>query len=428
MKSNTMIISLLLSMVLFSCNRHQIPEDPDTTATISKLELLWESDVLIELPAFKLHDNKLIAIDLIKDNADSLIHAFNVENGNLVWAYNYPINNGTWSVSTDRFKLFDNSLLFLTNSLTLGLLAIDPNTGIEKWHRSHPEAPSNGQLETRFNAAHGYAYVYLQEPGYSNDYSLNRFPLESPPTLSYDSIYGEVYTNENEPHLSGAAIWKTQGGDSLAVFVISFLNNSNATLETDELVCVNIQTGEPVWRKSFSAQYELGVNHAPIIHDGKVFVYGQNFRCFDVLTGDSLWTFDSPNDPAATTNFDGGTFLYCYQPPIFENGLIYTIPSGNRYLYCINEETGAVVRKTLVIDSEGTEAVPFANFQTVIITGTNSIKIIDKATGNILEDIVPAGLNTGFNAQLIVDESRSMLFIQFFDGVASKLRGYKIKL
>jgi outer membrane protein assembly factor BamB len=151
-----------------SCDKNRIPEELDSPVlNTSKFELIWESDVLIESPSFKIHGDKLITVYLIKDSPDSVIRAFNVLTGEIDWTFKYPINNGTWGVSDDNIKIIDDNLLFLTMSLNLGLMSIDPNTGVEKWHRSHPEAPSNGQLATRFNALDGYAYVYLKGPGYS---------------------------------------------------------------------------------------------------------------------------------------------------------------------------------------------------------------------------------------------------------------------
>jgi hypothetical protein len=74
-----MLYSLLVGLLLTtSCDKHEIAVDPPSVDP-SKLELVWESDVLIESPLYKIHGDKLITVDLIKNTQDSVIKAYRTD-------------------------------------------------------------------------------------------------------------------------------------------------------------------------------------------------------------------------------------------------------------------------------------------------------------------------------------------------------------
>ncbi|MCW4021944.1 MAG: PQQ-binding-like beta-propeller repeat protein [Candidatus Bathyarchaeota archaeon] len=167
------------------------------------------------------------------------------------------------------------------------------------------------------------------------------------PTLSGDMLYcgafngvvycfnattGEIIWNYNVPECAFMMVEQISLSDGYAVVPAG-----------DRLVCLDAATGEFVW-DALPGSLPSSV----AIHDGKVFAYDTTldgspklFYCFDLQTGDALWTFAPKENSAA------------YYYPVIADGNVYITASfvlpddnGNPELHgwgqCLDEETGTL--------------------------------------------------------------------------------------
>jgi outer membrane protein assembly factor BamB len=76
---------------------------------------------------------------------------------------------------------------------------------------------------------------------------------------------------------------------------------------------MNAATGEVLWKSAFETSYVPSYTHdagprvVPIIHDGRVYLYGAmgNLRCLDMKTGRSIWSRDTYEDFNSKRYFRG---------------------------------------------------------------------------------------------------------------------------
>jgi len=96
-------------------------------------------------------------------------------------------------------------------------------------------------------------------------------------------------------------LWSVETGEGHAAAAISdgrvFVLDYNEQLSSDALRCINLQTGEELWRRWYRVPMKR--NHGfsrtiPAIADNRVISVGPegHVMCCDVKTGDLLWTLD----------------------------------------------------------------------------------------------------------------------------------------
>jgi glucose dehydrogenase len=168
--------------------------------------------------------------------------------------------------------------------------------------------------------------------------------ITSNPIILGDTIYiidnlGNVQALERE---TGAVKWRndygvvTLGPNGVAIgygYLVSVLG------DTAEVLCLDAETGEEIWRFQLANHNALGITMSPLIYDGYVIVStepGGNTKgtyeggatgvvyCLDIKTGITLWTWDTTTDGLwGNTAVNSGGGLW-YPPSVdLDTGLLY---------------------------------------------------------------------------------------------------------
>lgn len=168
--------------------------------------------------------------------------------------------------------------------------------------------------------------------------------ITSNPVVQGDAIYliDNTGTMQCINRDTGEVIWKfdnsvpTLGPNGVAVgygILVGVLG------DTAETVALDAETGEELWRFRLANHNALGITMAPFIFDGYVIVSTEpggntsgNYEggangvvyCFDVLTGETLWTWDTVEEDLwgnFRVNSGGGLW---YPPSVdVETGVLY---------------------------------------------------------------------------------------------------------
>ncbi len=99
------------------------------------------------------------------------------------------------------------------------------------------------------------------------------------------------------------------------------------------LTCRNADTGDELWKFEYTFEYEdqygydNGPRCAPLIHDGRVYIYGVEgvLHAVDLKTGQKLWNYTSRSKHKFLQNFFG-----VGSSPVIEDDLILIAVGGNK--------------------------------------------------------------------------------------------------
>lgn len=166
--------------------------------------------------------------------------------------------------------------------------------------------------------------------------------MTAPPLIAGDTVYlqdmdGNVFALERA---SGEVRWQrtygvpTEGPNGLA---LGYGRVYGTLGDTREVFALDAETGEQAWRVTLSNVAAEGIDMAPAVHDGRVYVSTvpgntQQFyqggargvlHALDAATGVTLWTFDTTTDGlwgAARINSGGGLW---YPPSFDDEGNLY---------------------------------------------------------------------------------------------------------
>lgn len=99
-----------------------------------------------------------------------------------------------------------------------------------------------------------------------------------------------------------------------------------------KILCLNAETGEPLWENGYPSDYEdyYGYNNgprcSPIVDDDRVYLYGADGKlcCMHVTDGQSLWTVDTVEKFGVVQNFFG-----VGSAPVIEGDLLIVQVGGS---------------------------------------------------------------------------------------------------
>jgi len=167
--------------------------------------------------------------------------------------------------------------------------------------------------------------------------------------------------------------------------------------EQEVVACLNLETGEILWRKSYLVSYTMnsaatshgkGPKSTPVLHGGKLYTLSINgiLSCFDALTGDLKWRKEFSNKFPKTTPLYGTAMS-----PLVEADLLIAHVGGHDQgaLIAFDVETGDVkwnwegdgpgYASPIVVELEGVRQ---------IVTQTQNYCVgVSAATGELLWSI-----------------------------------------
>jgi hypothetical protein len=131
----------------------------------------------------------------------------------------------------------------------------------------------------------------------------------------------------------------------------------------EHLDCVNAADGKSLWRASFATRYAGGIDPdegprcVPVVHDGKVFVYGvgRDVHAVSVEDGRKIWSRELKSDYGAEDGYFGAGST----PLVLQDRLIVCVGGGKQSgVVALDLATGETLWQAL--DSEASYASPVA--------------------------------------------------------------------
>jgi len=295
------------------------------TLTKDNLKLAWSVDLAEGYSSPIVADGKVFTVET-KSKKEEIVRAFDRKTGEKLWDTDwdgamkvpfYAAKNGSWVRSTPAT---DGKTLFVGGMRDV-LVALDLETGKEKWRRDYPKEEKT---------------------------PLPSFGFVSSPLLDEDHIYVQVGTSLRKIKKSdGGTVWQALG-DERAMFGSAFSSPKRAKIQGVDQILVqsrstlggilpsngkalwttpvkasrgmNILPPTPIGDQIFTASYgggsflyditkkekflaatELwndskleGYMSSPVVIDGKIYLHGRDekFHCLDPKTGKTLWSSD----------------------------------------------------------------------------------------------------------------------------------------
>jgi outer membrane protein assembly factor BamB len=293
------------------------------TLTKDNLKLTWSVDLAEGYSSPIVFGDKVFTVET-KNKKDEIVRAFDCKTGEKLWDTDwqgamkvpfYAAKNGSWVRSTPAT---DGKTLFVGGMRDV-LVALDLETGKEKWRRDYPKEEKT---------------------------PLPSFGFVSSPLLDDDHIYVQVGTSFRKIKKSdGSTVWQALADDR-AMFGSAFSSPKRARLQGVDQILVQSRialsgilpsTGEAVWttpvkafrgmnilpptpigNQIFTATYgggsflydigkkdkflvatetwndeeREGYMSSPVVIDGKIYLHGRDkkFHCLDPKTGKTLWS------------------------------------------------------------------------------------------------------------------------------------------
>jgi outer membrane protein assembly factor BamB len=289
------------------------------------LKLIWSIDLAEGYSSPIVAGSKVFTVET-KDKKSEIVRAFDRKTGKQIWDNDwagsmrvpfYAAKNGSWVRSTPAT---DGKTLFVGGMRDV-LVAIDVDTGKEKWRRDYPSEEKT---------------------------PLPSFGFVSSPLLDKDHIYVQVGSAVRKIKKSdGKTVWQSLA-DERAMFGSAFSSPFRATIQGVDQILVqtrstlsgiipsNGKSGlddtregfpwhehpptNPVGDKIFTATYgggsflydiskkdkflaatqlwndskREGYMSSPVVIDGKIYLHGRDkrFHCLDPKSGKTLWSSD----------------------------------------------------------------------------------------------------------------------------------------
>ncbi len=293
------------------------------TLTKDNLKLAWSVDLAEGYSSPIVAGGKVFTVET-KSKKEEIVRAFDRKTGKQAWDTDwdgamkvpfYAAKNGSWVRSTPAT---DGKTLFVGGMRDV-LVALDLETGKEKWRRDYPKEEKT---------------------------PLPSFGFVSSPLLDDDHIYVQVGTALRKIKKSdGTTVWQALA-DERAMFGSAFSSPKRAKIHGVDQILVQSRSmlggilpsnGKPVWTmpvkafrgmnilpptpigdKIFTATYgggsflydigkkdkflvatqlwndvkREGYMSSPVVIDGKIYLHGRDkkFHCLDPKTGKTLWS------------------------------------------------------------------------------------------------------------------------------------------
>lgn len=187
-----------------------------------------------------------------------------------------------------------------------------------------------------------------------------------------DNVWRESGLVEKFPEGGPKRLWRTPiaggyAGPAVAigkVFVTDYVTSDNVKVSnfdrkqftgTERVLCLNESTGEVLWKHEYpvkySVSYPAGPRCTPNVDDDRVYTLGAegNLSCFDVSSGDVIWSKDLKNEYGAKSPLWG----YAAHPLIDGDKLITLAGGPGSHAVALNKTTGEEIWRSLTSSEQG---------------------------------------------------------------------------
>ncbi len=176
-----------------------------------------------------------------------------------------------------------------------------------------------------------------------------------------DSVWRETGILEEFPEGGPKVLWRVKiaggyAGPAVAdgrVYVTDFVTDVDTKKESspqarpaidgkERVLCLNAQTGEEIWTKTYPCKYSIsypaGPRCTPTVHQGKVYTLGAegNLFCLDAANGTVLWSKDFKTDFQAKTPVWG----FCGHPLVDGQKVICLVGGKEGVAYAFDKDSG----------------------------------------------------------------------------------------
>jgi outer membrane protein assembly factor BamB len=158
----------------------------------------------------------------------------------------------------------------------------------------------------------------------------------------------------------------------------------------ERILCLRADTGKIVWEDAFPCRYTMsypcGPRATPVVAGGKVYFLGAmgDLRCYDAVTGKSLWAKNLVKDYGARVPLWGFS-----AHPLVDGDLLYSLVGKDPAVVAFDRSTGKEKWRALELESAEIGYCPpmiytFGGKRQLIVWHPESVNGLDPATGKVL--------------------------------------------
>ena len=291
----------------------------------------------------------------ISINSQDVIVAFDAHNGQVLWEWNEQLHSPETFTSNNYIFAYSNILAVASSNSSVYAIDIDSGTTLWSCHEGDLEFGRDitGSRDTIFNVAKtdssvGIYKSSIYQGNWAEVYSLSGNGEWKPriyePTIveSPDNgrlalfwvIWQNTLTQEPDPRFCIYNLTEDKLQSSTKLAQVGDLNagvrekptangKSAFLVLDDELICIELSTGDISWRNKFSSS-TLGGNTLAVQNYIVASSLDGNMTCFNSNSGEKIWS----------TFVGGGSEI------AESNGILYSVGFSNHHLYAIDLQTG----------------------------------------------------------------------------------------
>ncbi len=209
---------------------------------------------------------------------------------------------------------------------------------------------------------------------------IDRFPADGP-TVTWRVPVAGGYSG---PAVADGVVVVTDYQTNDNVKVANFERKQFTGVE--RVLCLDEQTGQKLWDHAYDVNYTMsypaGPRCTPIIHEGKVYTLGgEGFLiCFDVKTGDVIWSKDLLKEYSTKTALWG----YSSHPLIDGDKLICVVGGKGSHVVAFNKNSGDELWRALTSREQGYSPPTIINaggVRQLVLLHPQGVESVDPETG-----------------------------------------------
>lgn len=220
-----------------------------------------------------------------------------------------------------------------------------------------------------------------------------------------DNVWKETGIVDKFPSGGTKILWRTPvaggyAGPAVAdgrVFVTDYVTSADVQVDNfqretftgiERVLCFEQATGKLIWKHAYPVKYTVsypaGPRCTPTVDDNHVYTLGTegNLFCFDVTSGEIIWSKDLPKDHSAKTALWG----YASHPLIDGEKLICIVGGKDSHAVAFNKLTGTEIWRTLTAAEQGYSPPTIINAggqRQLILARPDGVSGVDPESGKV---------------------------------------------
>lgn len=393
------IYIIILGSLFWSCQEDRVMPSETQENIEDPVEIEWASRMNF--------DKEIVGTDNTLQYKDWVLVGGDIDDPATIMAFNKETGTIDWTLTFDEVQGADIIYMHLYQNIIIArnayqTFAIDLESRELIWQINFKE--KNERLDKGLIASNNMYYQpsdlnFNPLGGHTQKlYEIDVF------TGEYKEVYAQQPDAEGTKSISPPAIFTDQGSD-----IMIFNERPNAATSSpvtrQEIVAIDINTQNTIWRSKVTDKFASNGLHPPIIYDNRIVITGGDWHmyAFDIKTGDFLWK--------ASISDDSPFSIFTKTNHLIHEDMLYVNENGEN-VTCINPETGAIIWNNPEGGANCTDNMIYYEKEDLLVFtswGFGSIMVLDALTGETIHREHRYD-NSSYNSDVVYDEELDMFF------------------